>query len=116
MAVLDVIEREELMENARITGTYLRERLLGLMNKHTWIGDVRGMGLLLGVELVRDRQTLEPAAAETEHVLNHMRDNFVLVGREGPHGNVLKIRPPLAFGCEHADILTDALDEALAAL
>jgi 4-aminobutyrate aminotransferase-like enzyme len=116
MAVLDVIEREELMENARITGAYLRERLLGLMNKHSWIGDVRGMGLLLGVELVRDRQTLEPAAAETEHVLNHMRDNSVLVGREGPHGNVLKIRPPLAFGCEHADILTDALDKALTAL
>jgi 4-aminobutyrate aminotransferase-like enzyme len=116
IAVLDVIEREGLMQNARITGGYLRERLLGLMNRHTWIGDVRGMGLLVGVELVRDRQTLEPAGPETERVLNHMRDNFVLVGREGPHGNVLKIRPPLAFQCEHADIVVDALDKALAAL
>lgn len=116
IAVLDVIEREGLMENARITGDYLREGLLGLMNRHTWIGDVRGMGLLVGVELVRDRQTLEPAGPETERVLNHMRDNFVLVGREGPHGNVLKIRPPLAFQCEHANILVDALDKALAAL
>lgn len=116
IAVLDVIEREGLMENARTTGDYLRESLLGLMNRHTWIGDVRGMGLLVGVELVRDRQTLEPAGPETERVLNHMRDNFVLVGREGPHGNVLKIRPPLAFQCEHANILVDALDKALAAL
>ena len=116
IAVLDVIEREGLMENARITGDYLRERLLGLMNRHTWIGDVRGMGLLVGVELVRDRQTLEPAGPETERVLNHMRDNFVLAGREGPHGNVLKIRPPLAFQCEHADIVVAALDKALAAL
>jgi len=116
IAVLDVIEHEELMENARSTGDYLRERLLGLMRRHTWIGDVRGKGLLTGVELVRDRQTLEPAGPETVRVLNHMRDNFVLVGREGPHGNVLKIRPPLAFRREHADILTDALDKALAGL
>jgi 4-aminobutyrate aminotransferase-like enzyme len=116
MAVLDVIEREGLMERARLTGDYLRERLLGLMNRHTWIGDVRGMGLLVGVELVRDRQNLEPAEPETERVLNHMRDNLVLVGREGPHGNVLKIRPPLAFNREHAEIVADALDKALVAL
>jgi 4-aminobutyrate aminotransferase-like enzyme len=116
IAVLDVIEREGLMENARLTGDSLRQRLLGLMNRHTWIGDVRAMGLLVGVELVRDRQTLEPAGAETERVLNHMRDNLVLVGREGPHGNVLKIRPPLVFNREHAEIVADALDKALAAL
>ena len=115
-AVLDVIEREGLMESARITGDYLRERLAGLMARHGWIGDVRGMGLLVGVELIRDRQTLEPAEPETVRVLNHMRDNFVLVGREGPHGNVLKIRPPLAFHREHAEIVADALDRALAAL
>jgi len=116
LAVLDVIEREGLMENARVTGDYLRERLSDLMDRHAWIGDVRGLGLLVGVELVRDRQTLEPAEAETVRVVNHMRDNFVLVGREGPRGNVLKIRPPLAFQREHADIVADALDKALAAL
>jgi 4-aminobutyrate aminotransferase-like enzyme len=116
IAVLDVIEREGLMENARVTGNYLREGLLGLMDRHNWIGDVRGMGLLIGVEFVRDRQTLVPAGAETERVLNHMRENLVLVGREGPHGNVLKIRPPLVFQNEHANILVDALDKALAAL
>jgi 4-aminobutyrate aminotransferase-like enzyme len=116
MAVLDVIEREGLRENARVVGDYLRERLLGLMDRHKWIGDVRAMGLLVGVELVRDRRTLEPATAETKRVLDHMRENFVLVGREGPHGNVLKIRPPLPFGREHAEMLADALGKALAAL
>lgn len=116
IAVLDVIESEGLMENAHMTGAYLREGLTSLMNRHNWIGDVRGMGLLIGVELVRNRQTLVPAQPETGHVLNHMRENRVLVGREGPHGNVLKIRPPLAFQKEHADILVDALDKALAAL
>ena len=116
IAVLDVIEREGLMENARKTGNYLREGLLSLMDRHHWIGDVRGMGLLVGVELVRDRQTLAPAGLETERVLNHMRDHRVLVGREGPHGNVLKIRPPLPFKQQHADILIETLDRTLAAL
>lgn len=116
IAVLDVIEREGLMESARATGDYLRRGLSELMNRHDWIGDVRGRGLLVGVELVRDQGTLEPAEAETRWVLNHMRENAVLVGREGPHGNVLKIRPPLAFRREHADILVNALDEALTAL
>ena len=71
---------------------------------------------MVGVELVRDRRTLEPAGPETKRVLDHMRDNLVLVGREGPHGNVLKIRPPLAFRRSEAEILIAALDEALATL
>jgi len=116
LAVLDVIEHEGLMENARVTGKYLRECFLDLMDRHSWIGDVRGIGLLIGVELVRDGRTLEPAKCETERVLNHLRDNLVLVGREGPYGNVLKIRPPLVFHSEYADIVVHALDKALAAL
>jgi 4-aminobutyrate aminotransferase-like enzyme/Ser/Thr protein kinase RdoA (MazF antagonist) len=116
MAVLDVIEREGLMARAQDTGEYKRSRMRELMNKHRWLGDVRGSGLLTGVELVRDRTTLEPAPDETKRVINHLRNNGVLVGREGPHGNVLKIRPPLAFGREHADILVEGLDRALAAL
>ncbi|MEX0807425.1 MAG: aminotransferase class III-fold pyridoxal phosphate-dependent enzyme [Dongiaceae bacterium] len=115
-AVLDVIEREGLMARAQATGEYKRSKMRELMNKHRHLGDVRGSGLLTGVELVRDRKTLEPAPEETKRVINHMRDNGVLVGREGPHGNVLKIRPPLAFRKEHADILVDGLDRALGAL
>jgi 4-aminobutyrate aminotransferase-like enzyme len=116
MAVLDVIEQEGLMERAQETGEYKRGMMRELMNKHRWLGDVRGSGLLTGVELVRDRATLEPAPVETKRVINHLRNNGVLVGREGPLGNVLKIRPPLAFRKEHADILVESLDRALGAL
>jgi 4-aminobutyrate aminotransferase-like enzyme/Ser/Thr protein kinase RdoA (MazF antagonist) len=116
MAVLDVIEDEELLTNSLLTGDYLRASIRELMADHAWIGDVRGRGLLTGVELVRDRATLEPAIEETKRVLNLMRQNGVLVGSEGPYGNVLKIRPPLVFRREHADILIEALGRSLAAL
>ena len=116
LAVLDVIERERLMEHALETGEYKREKIRELMSQYRWVGDVRGAGLLTGIELVRDRATLEPGPEETERVTNHLRDNGVLVGLEGPHGNILKIRPPLAFGKEHADILACELAKALQAL
>ena len=77
------------------------------------IGDVRGAGLFIDVELVRDRSTLEPAGEEAATVVNRMRDLGVLVGIDGPHANVLKIRPPLVFDENHALQLTDALDRAL---
>jgi 4-aminobutyrate aminotransferase-like enzyme/Ser/Thr protein kinase RdoA (MazF antagonist) len=115
-AVLDVIEEEGLMNNARRTGDYLRDGIRALMARHAWIGDVRGRGLLTGVELVRDRATLEPASLETKRTLDLMRQNSVLVGREGSYDNVIKIRPPLVFQREHADILIEALDRSLAAL
>jgi len=116
MAVLDVIEDEGLLSNAHLTGDYLREGIRELMPRQAWIGDVRGTGLLVGVELVRDRDTKEPATQETKQVLNQMRQNGVLVGSEGSFDNVLKIRPPLVFRQEHADILIEALDKSLSAL
>jgi 4-aminobutyrate aminotransferase-like enzyme/Ser/Thr protein kinase RdoA (MazF antagonist) len=116
LAVLDVMEREELRENARNVGARLRAGLEALAKDRSLIGDVRGAGLFAGVELVRDRATLEPAAAEARAVLNHMRDDGVLVGLEGPLGNVLKIRPPLVFSEANADRLVEALDRALLAV
>ena len=114
LAVLDVLERERLTDNAAETGAFLKQQLTGLMDRHDLIGDVRGRGLSLCVELVRDRTTLEPARAETDRILNLMRDQGVLVGNEGVHGNIVKIRPPLVFRKEHADMLVNALDRALA--
>ncbi|MEM7171348.1 MAG: aminotransferase class III-fold pyridoxal phosphate-dependent enzyme [Pseudomonadota bacterium] len=116
LAVLDVIEREGLMENAAVTGAHLRDEIRGLMDRHVWIGDVRGWGLLIGLDLVRSRQGREPASDEAKRVINHMRQNGVLVGREGPHYNVLKIRPPLAFQKQHVAPFIEALDKALSAL
>jgi 4-aminobutyrate aminotransferase-like enzyme len=116
LAVLEVIEQEQLMDNARVTGERLRSGIRALSTRHELIGDVRGFGLLAGVELVLDRDTLEPAPQQTKRVLDLMCANGVLIGREGPHDNVLKIRPSLVFRPEHADILVDALDASLSRL
>jgi 4-aminobutyrate aminotransferase-like enzyme len=113
LAVLDVIRDEALAENARDVGAYLREGLKRLMARHALIGDVRGVGLATGVELVRERATKEPAPAETTRLLNLLRDEGVLVGGEGKLGNVLKIRPPIVFTRENADFAVAALDRAL---
>ena len=77
------------------------------------IGDVRGSGLFVGVELVRDRESLEPATEETHAIVNAMREDGVLVGIEGVYGNIVKIRPPLVFSQDNADQLIAALDRAL---
>lgn len=113
LAVLDVISREDLVANSFTTGRYLSQRLSGLRQKHALIGDVRGAGLAIGVELVRDRQSLEPAGDETRRIINALRHEGVLIGSDGKWGNVLKIRPPLVFRPEHADLVADALDRVL---
>jgi 4-aminobutyrate aminotransferase-like enzyme len=113
IAVLDVIRDEKLIDNARDTGRYLREGLRALMNKHQLIGDVRGNGLSIGVELVRDRSTKEPADRELKPLLNRLRDEGVLAGNEGKLGNIVKIRPPLVFSKANADFAVAALDNAL---
>jgi 4-aminobutyrate aminotransferase-like enzyme/Ser/Thr protein kinase RdoA (MazF antagonist) len=114
LAVLEVLEREGLQENARTVGAHFKSGLRRLAERHSLIGDVRGSGLLVGAELVRDRATLEPAAAEAKRVVNRMRDLGVLTATEGPHGNVLKLRPPICFSREQADLAVAALDQALA--
>ncbi len=116
LAVLDVLEQEKLQARAARVGAHLRFQLETLAEKHPLIGDVRGAGLFIGVELVRDRTTLQPATAEADAVVNRMRDAGVLVGIDGPHANVLKIRPPLVFNETHAQQLTDAFDHSLRAI
>jgi 4-aminobutyrate aminotransferase-like enzyme len=113
LAVLDVLEQEGLQAHAARVGATLRAQIEKLAAQHPLIGDVRGAGLFIGVELVRDRSTLEPAAKETAAVANRMRELGVLVGVEGSCANVLKIRPPLVFDENHALQFTDALDRAL---
>ena len=116
IAVLDVIRDEGLIENAKLTGAYLKEGLRDLMKRHAIIGDVRGTGLALGMELVHDRKTRAPAADLQAPLLNLMRDEGVLVGAEGALGNIVKIRPPIVFRKEHADIVIAAFDRALGRL
>ena len=113
LAVLDVIRDERLQVRAREVGTRLLQGLRALMPRHPLIGDVRGLGLFIGVELVRDRGTREPAGIEAGLVANRMRDLGILVSTDGPFHNVLKIKPPLCFTERDADRLVTALDEIL---
>ncbi len=113
LAVLDVVQEEGLQGNAEEVGAFLRDGLLELAQRHEVIGDVRGAGLMIGVDLVRSRETREPATAAADEVLNEMRERGVLVGSAGPANNVLKIRPPLVFSRANADQLLQTLDDVL---
>jgi 4-aminobutyrate aminotransferase-like enzyme len=112
LAVLAVIEDEGLVANALEVGSYLRQGLVALAGRHAPIGDVRGEGLLLGVELVDEARA--PAAGHAGRVTEAMRERGILLSATGPAGNVLKIRPPLVFQREHADLLLQTLDDVLA--
>jgi 4-aminobutyrate aminotransferase-like enzyme len=115
LAVLDVVEEENLQAHALEVGRHLLGRLNELKNRHALIGDIRGAGLFLGVELVTDRQSLEPARHAAVEIVNHMREHGVLLGTDGPLHNVLKIRPPMPFTVPDAELLMGALDAALTA-
>jgi 4-aminobutyrate aminotransferase-like enzyme len=116
IAVLEVIEQEGLIKNARRTGAYLMERLRQLQARHELIAEIRGAGLFIGVELRRGGVTGTPATKETAGIVNALRERRVLISAAGPHGNVLKIRPPLVFSTDHADLLVERLEQVLQAL
>ncbi|MEZ5778042.1 MAG: aminotransferase class III-fold pyridoxal phosphate-dependent enzyme [Paracoccaceae bacterium] len=111
--VLDIVDDEGLMANAAAMGARLLDGLHALASRHPLVGDVRGMGLFVGVELVRDRDTRQPATAVTSYVLNRMRECRILMGREGPDDNILKIRPPLTIDADGIDMFLDRLDMIL---
>ncbi len=114
LATLEVIDSENIQQNALRVGTHLKNRLTELQDHHLLIGDVRGMGLMLGVELVRDRQTKEPANTEAAQVLEFCKERGLLIGKGGLFGNTLRIKPPMCLTTDDADFLVDCLDEVLA--
>ena len=111
--VLDIIDEENLSQNAKIVGKQLVNCLEFLKTKYDVVGDVRGRGLFLGVELVENKISKKPATALTSFVVQRMRSKRVLLGTEGPYGNVLKIRPPLTIDKSAVDFLVLQLDETL---
>jgi len=113
-AVLEVVEREGVLANVKRTGDHLKAGLQKLAERHALIGEVRGKGLFLGVELVRDRVSKEPATNEAATIVEGLREAGVLLARVGRYRNILKIRPPLVFRQEHADLAVRKLDEAFA--
>ncbi|MCI0682804.1 MAG: aspartate aminotransferase family protein [Gemmataceae bacterium] len=113
LATLDIIDRDRLQDNARDVGAHLKNRLLELQERQPLIGEVRGLGLMLGVELVKDRRTKEPAAAETAEVMELAKERGLLIGKGGLDGNILRIKPPLCITKADADFLVDCLDDVL---
>ncbi len=116
LATLEIIDRDGIQENAREIGEYLKDGLLELQQRHALIGDVRGMGLMLGVELVRDRTSKEPADTETADILEWTKQRGLLLGKGGFYGNTLRIKPPMCINKDDADFLLECLDQALSAV
>lgn len=116
LAVLDVIQQEHLQAHAKQVGDFLLQGLSDLQRKHSLIGDVRGMGLFIGVELVKDRTSLEPATAEANAVIEFLKAHRILLSTDGPYDNVLKLKPPMVFSMDNAQEFLQRLDQALSSL
>ena len=113
MAVLDVMEEEKLWENARVVGGYFKERLLALIDKHPLAGAVHGSGFYLGLELVRDRETLEPATEETTYLCDRLRERGIFMQPTGDYLNILKIKPPMVTSRRSVDFFVDNVSKVL---
>jgi 4-aminobutyrate aminotransferase-like enzyme len=111
--VLRVIKEEDLQAHAKAVGDYLTKGLQQLQQSFSVIGEVRGPGLFLGFELVKDRDTLAPAAVEATYLVNRMRERGVLMSTDGPLHNVVKIKPPMCFGLRDVDFLVEELGVVL---
>jgi alanine-glyoxylate transaminase/(R)-3-amino-2-methylpropionate-pyruvate transaminase len=113
LATLEVIDAEKIQENVKHVGGHLKNRLMQLQEKHSLIGEVRGLGLMLGVELVRDRKTKEPANTECAKLLELCKERGLLLGKGGLQGNTIRLKPPMCVTKTDADFLADCLDEVL---
>jgi 4-aminobutyrate aminotransferase-like enzyme len=109
LAVLDVLEEEKLQQHAFAVGSHWIGQLKSLQRRFPLIGDVRGSGLFLGIDLVRDQASREPATEEAGYVVNRLREGDILAGTDGPFHNVIKLRPPLIFCKSDADLFCEAL-------
>jgi alanine-glyoxylate transaminase/(R)-3-amino-2-methylpropionate-pyruvate transaminase len=115
-AVLRAVDVDRLMENSGAVGSRMQERFSGLMEKHDVIGDVRGRGLLLGMELVQNRTAKTPAAEEAGRLMEFAKEKGVIIGKCGLYGNVLKINPPMCIRMEDVELVVEVLDQGLARL
>jgi alanine-glyoxylate transaminase/(R)-3-amino-2-methylpropionate-pyruvate transaminase len=116
LATLETLDEDKIQNNALVVGTYLKGLLTDLMQKHKLIGEVRGLGLMLGMELVRDRASKEPANTETADILELCRERQVLIGKGGLFGNVLRIKPAMCLTKDDAAYIAQTIDESLTIL
>lgn len=116
LAVLDVIEKENLQDNALQVGGYLTQLLDDLKKRHPLVGDVRGRGLFIGLDLVRNRDKRTPATAEALDVIYRLKEQRILLSADGPHRNILKFKPPMCFSREDAELVVEKIDQILTEL
>jgi alanine-glyoxylate transaminase/(R)-3-amino-2-methylpropionate-pyruvate transaminase len=112
-AVLRAVDEDQIQDNARDVGAYLKDRLMGLQSRYELVGDVRGSGLMIGVELVKNRQTKEPADEAAGRVAEDAKNNGLIIGKGGVWGNVLRINPPMCIQKHDIDFAVDVLDQSL---
>ena len=112
-AVLNIIKQEELQKNAHETGTYLLDGLKDAQNKYNIIGNVRGAGLFIGIELIKNYDKMMPAPDEAKFVVNQMKKRGILISSDGPDHNVLKIKPPLVFNRNNADYFLESFEAVM---
>lgn len=113
LKTIEIIEEENLIQNSKEMGTYLKEKLKELMKKHEIIGDVRGRGLLIGIEIVKDKKSKEYAPNETVEIMEFCKDNGLLIGKGGLFGNVLRLAPALSITQKHADFILETIEKAI---
>ena len=116
IAVLNYIHENDILKSVHQTGRYFRAGLEKLKDQHDLIGDIRGKGLFIGVDLVRDRQTKAHASLEAKRLIELLKEQGMLVSTVGVHGNILKMRPPLVFNRQNADMALDMMATSFAAL
>ena len=116
LSVMNVIEKDKLQQNALDVGNYLLKELNLLKEKFGLIGDVRGKGLFIGVELVENRKTLNPSPEKAEFIINQMKEVGILISTDGPYNNVLKFKPPMVFSKENAQQVIQSLEQKLSSI
>lgn len=115
-AVLRAIDEDGLQQNSKHVGKYLLDKLDVLARKHDIIGDVRGKGLMVGVELVKDKKSKQPAIAETAQIFERSKDLGLLLGKGGMHGNVFRIKPPMCISKPDIDFMIEVMDMSMSEL
>lgn len=113
LAVLDVLETEQLQAHASNVGSFLMEHLSQQKAKHPIIGDVRGTGLFIGVDLIKDETLRTPATEEAEYLVSRLKENYIFLSTDGPGRNVLKFKPPMCFSLDNAQHVVAKLDDIL---
>ena len=113
LATMEVIDAEGIQENALKVGGYLKERLVALQDKHPLIGDIRGLGLMIGIECGTDRKTKTPATAQVAEIMERTKERGLLIGKGGLWGQTIRLKPPMCLTAADADFIVDCLDEVL---